>query len=439
MKIAVANIQVPTSRQRKHLGDLESLKMSLQKIGQIVPIVVEADPAGFADSYWLVAGERRLSSARELKWIEIEAIEFHSLSEEKRTLIELEENIRRKQLDWAEEVLAISKYVSLVKEPLALTGATLSMSSSNLSKMLTLAEGLVSIPKLALASSWTAAYEQYKIQLQRKSDANLEYSLAEEEDFEAAEAIDIPLPFELPAGLPKSSPTILPPNSLTFSIEKEDFSSWVTAYTGKRFNLIHCDFPYGLNMDKAKLQNSSFRWDFSDPRYADSPELFDTLCKTFFSNQDSFIADSAHCIFWLSPRNYGRIASRFTYFGWTVCETPLIWHKSDNAGIAPDVYRWPRRTYEMALFASRGDRKILKVKAASYSGPTTKEYHLSEKPKAMLEHFFEMLVDGNTSILDPTCGSGNALAVAKNFGASSGLGLDIIEDHISYARSNVNG
>ena len=48
----------------------------------------------------------------------------------------------------------------------------------------------------------------------------------------------------------------------------------------------------------------------------------------------------------------------------------------------------------------------------------------------MLKHFFEMFVDDLTEILDPTCGSGSALAAAKNLGAKRLVGMDVNEDHV---------
>jgi DNA modification methylase len=43
------------------------------------------------------------------------------------------------------------------------------------------------------------------------------------------------------------------------------------------------------------------------------------------------------------------------------------------------------------------------------------------KPEAILRHFFEMFVDENTLMLDPTCGSGTALRAAKSLGAALGI------------------
>jgi DNA modification methylase len=55
----------------------------------------------------------------------------------------------------------------------------------------------------------------------------------------------------------------------------------------------------------------------------------------------------------------------------------------------------------------------------------------------MLAHFLEMVVDPTTRILDPTCGSGTALRVAKNLGAALGLGFDVQEQHVDYVNKQL--
>jgi DNA modification methylase len=59
---------------------------------------------------------------------------------------------------------------------------------------------------------------------------------------------------------------------------------------------------------------------------------------------------------------------------------------------------------------------------------------MSEKPEPMLRHFFGMLVDENTVMLDPTCGSGSALRAAESLGAKYVLGLESNEEFADRAR-----
>lgn len=84
--------------------------------------------------------------------------------------------------------------------------------------------------------------------------------------------------------------------------------------------------------------------------------------------------------------------------------------------------------------ATRGSRQIVKVKSDAYSAPTDKRLHPSTKPEPMLRHFMEMLVDENTQMLDPTCGSGASVRAAESLGATHVLGLEIDKQYVEPAR-----
>jgi len=113
---------------------------------------------------------------------------------------------------------------------------------------------------------------------------------------------------------------------------------------------------------------------------------------------------------------------------------PLIWLKSDNAGILPDPSRGPRRIYETAFFGYRGDRKVVRAVSNAYAAPSVRDSHMSEKSEPMLRYFFGMIVDQHTTMLDPTCGSGSALRAAESLDASRVLGLEIDPTFVDRAR-----
>ena len=155
---------------------------------------------------------------------------------------------------------------------------------------------------------------------------------------------------------------------------------------------------------------------------------------------DNVVADSAHLIFWHSMKFHTDTKLELERMGWKVNPFPLIWHKADGSGIAPDPQRGPRQTYEAAFYAYRGDRKITEAGcvANSFAYPGRREgaIHASEKPYAMLRHFLRMVCDEYSNVLDPTTGSGNALKVAEDLGAASVLGLEQMQDFYETAVLN---
>jgi hypothetical protein len=209
----------------------------------------------------------------------------------------------------------------------------------------------------------------------------------------------------------------------------EDFREWVKAYDGDKFNFIHCDFPYGANTDKRHQGTGPL----IKGGYDDSPEVYWELLDVFCTNLDKFCSKYAHLMFWVWMPNYTETIAFFKKFeeygGFKIDPFPLIWTKSDKKGLLPDHTRGPRRIYETALFGSRGDRRIeTPVENAVWlptePSPEPSEQHLSVKPEPVLRHFFRMFVNENTSVFDPTCGSGSALKAAMSLKAPHILGLE---------------
>jgi ParB family chromosome partitioning protein len=78
-------------RIRRNTGDLASLMTSLKRFGQLTPIIL-------SPNYGLIAGFRRLESARRLGWKTIKAVFIQRDTELERLEVEIEENIQRREL-----------------------------------------------------------------------------------------------------------------------------------------------------------------------------------------------------------------------------------------------------------------------------------------------------------------------------------------------------
>ena len=90
MKITISDIQVG-ERRREDLGDINALATSINSWGLLHPIVID-------DKNRLVAGERRLRACQQLGWEKIEVKQLANLTTDELREIELEENMRRKDL-----------------------------------------------------------------------------------------------------------------------------------------------------------------------------------------------------------------------------------------------------------------------------------------------------------------------------------------------------
>lgn len=117
MDIPIDMVEVQ-ARSRKELGDIDSLAKSIQENGLISPITLTEDGDG-TGRYILVAGARRLEAFKKLG-IKILVQDEHyrwradiANDAYRKMAIEYEENIRRKQFTWSEEIMAKQKLLEI--------------------------------------------------------------------------------------------------------------------------------------------------------------------------------------------------------------------------------------------------------------------------------------------------------------------------------------
>lgn len=379
-------------RQRgtNNYGDLEELADDIAARGLLHPVIITRDRE-------LVAGHRRLQACKLLGRTHILAHFFEDLTPREQLAIEFVENEKRKDFEYPERVKAIARYHELCVQEEGLgwthedTAKALGLKRRTVDQHIQVhgevERGTID-PKI-VKTFGAARNQAIRIRARRAED---EFSTTVQGTL----------------------------YTLTDSILTADFNQWARTYDGFPFNLLHCDFPYGIGSDQFGQGARHLGV------YGDSPAGYRQLCDTLRDNIDRICAPSAHIIFWFHPTFYCETWQFLNALpGFKFDEYPLTWTKSDNAGIIPDPQRRPRRIYEMAFFGWRGDRMLAPAGTRSnqVAAPKSDE-HPHAKPEPVLHHFFEMLVTPATRLLDPTCGSGTALRAALSLGADCVLGIE---------------
>lgn len=454
--LKVSDIVINREARQRRAFVVDDLLISLKKRGQSTPILVRRD------TLELVAGERRITAFKELGWESILARYVEEVNPIELQIIELEENMRRLDLSWQDQVKAIATihtlYCTLDPEwTAAETAASLGLSQAAISKNIRLwneMQDASGINRIAGAAGSEQAYNIISRKDQRSAARALEDLIgatpqdpagqpSKEELAREPESPKQPTgpnpsildPIRAAPALPKAQ---LDPTDSTKTLNDfyhGSFLDWAPLYKGPKFNLIHCDFPYGVNLFKGEYGKRG-----SDIQYDDSRDVFFDLLDCFCDNLDNFCSLSAHIVFWFSFEHYDAIKSMFRNKAPSIewVRDPLIWGKSDNAGIIRDARRHPRHVYECALMGIRGSRHVVKSVGDFYSAPTERGLHPSAKSEPMLRNFFQMLVDENTEILDPTCGAGSALRAAHSLGARRVFGIEADPQHVSIAQTTLN-
>lgn len=391
------------TRQRRELTGIEELAASLKERGQIHPVVVTRELV-------LIAGERRIAAAQSLGWDQIAVQYVDTVEPDELHALELEENIKRVDLSWQDRTRAIEAYHTLRKATNPdwtpdKTAEAIGISKAHVHRNLSVAKEMKKNPQVAQASKFSAANNL--VQRLNERRASIEVT-----------ALGKVTQVEKPQ-----------------LIIEADFTSWAADYTGPKFNFLHCDFPYGINMDKTGQGTHQETMGM----YKDTPEIYFNLLRTLVDCQENILSESCHIMFWFHMKYYGATVNSLEAAGFDVNPLPLIWQKSDNTGILSDPNRRPRHIYETALIGARGDRKLVKPKSDAVFSPTeANTFHSANKPLPVLKQFMEMFVDDTTVMLDPTAGSGGAIKMGKILGARHVFGLEINPDFVQQANEWVN-
>src|SRR5712664_126231 len=421
--VATDSIIVDRPTRQRSDNDPGDLVDSVRRLGILNPIIIHRDKR-------LVAGERRLEAAKTLGLPDVPVRFFENLAPDVAQIIELEENLKRKDLPWRDQVKAIAQLHDLYmkvdpKWTQVKTASAVGLYPGHISEILRVWSDIDN-PMIAQAQGMKSAYNMLSRRDERAADE------AFSEIMEAGASFFDDEPEQLAPGVVAEPKAAKPLSAPETSILLADFLSWAPSYTGPKFNFIHCDFPYGIDVFSGP-QSGKQKWE----TYNDGADIYWKLIETLCNNLDTLMAHEAHLMFWFSMEHYSATLAKFAKLAPGLCFSPfpLIWTKSDNVGVLPDPKRGPRRIYETAFMASREDRLIAHPVSNSYHAPTNKALHPSTKPEPVLRHFFEMFVDGSTRMLDPTCGSGSSLRAAESLGAKHVLGLEVSEEYCSSAQS----
>lgn len=450
------------SRQRTTLDkDIENLAEQIDRVGLIHPIVIRQDGR-------LVAGERRLEAHKKLQRKKIRCTIFEMLSEHDAFLVELQENLARRQLSWQDEAKAVFKYHEMRKAKIPewtnrASSLDIGCSEERIRLYLTVARFLDDV-EVAGCQTMQGAFNLLRGRAERAQAAaqnrglqianalpDITAAASKEDRTKAVETLisgrsldDIATSTGDPFAILEAGKVAEESLAAQRELEQDDLSpiitgdflEWLADYDGPKFDVLHIDFPYGKGYTGANTRKTGKA--HVAPRYADDPDVHWTLLESLLEHQDKIAFPIAHVLYWFDMDYYAAIRESFERAGWkSVQPHPLIWAKPYE-GVAADPKRRPRHCYETCLLFQRGDRRLARLDQDFFVGRTDEKLHINQKPVDMLKHFLSLVVDEHSAVLDPTCGSGSALAAARDLGAARILGLELDASNAEVARFVVN-
>jgi ParB/RepB/Spo0J family partition protein len=398
--IPFAELTIPADRQRQHFDPkaLVELADSIMSKGLLHPPVVRWN----GETFDLIAGERRTRAIRSISSIGVAVIcnaqvippdhfpvtligDLDALSLRE---AELEENILREDLTWQERAAATAELADLRQAQAAEKGETTSIRS--------VASEIMG--KLAVGSEITRVAESINV-AKHLEDPDVAKAKSQKEAVkiirkkaEAAHREVLAQQFN-PAKTPHS---IIQGSCFDFAKAVPDNSQ----------DCILTDPPYGIGADNFGDMAGT------EHAYVDSYE-YAMKCYDLVATEGFRVAkEKAHLYVFLDPRYWDEIRLKFILAGWDVWPTPLIWDKTNGMLPKPDF--GPRRTYEMILYANKGERKVLKVGMDVLRFPLLSERdHGAQKPVGLFADLLSRSCYPGNSVIDFFSGSGTILPASN--------------------------
>lgn len=449
------------NRIREDLGDLEELKHSLSTTGLLHPITVSSQMR-------LVAGERRLTAAKSLGWTTIEVRILDTSSKDELLLIELLENMARKDFTWAEiceNVKAIHEHLTQVAKQegrtwsVAMTATKLNYSRTQVAYHLELAKILRTMPELRKLDTAFAAKREYNERIKIIEARSAAENLSQKDQ----EALDKLLALAQtarsnPAGSTPSKPggrgvsDRTPTNSPSGETVRDITDSPEAPVSAPAIPVASAAYHIGMWEDiLPTIPEGIIGFSEIDPPYAIA--LNDTLAKASTGDTDmrtftdwdvkqykqsipallemlyGRLMDNAWVLFW-APFDHieftQKVAKKLKY----KVQLPGVWSKPGAAANSPSTNMV--RNMETFLLFRKGNATFNTnsfLACFSHNVPSSKErIHVTEKPVSLYTTFLNAMGKHGHVAFCPFAGSGNFLLAAATYGMDA-IGCDLSETY----------
>lgn len=418
MKFPIKDIQIKPDRIRRTFDQqaLDDLAESIRTVGLIEPIVLD-------DENFLLAGERRLRAIKLLGWSDAEIVYMRDLDDWKKAVIELEENLRREDLTYVEEVMAKKRLHELyqtkhgesskyggrghdegwkVKD----TADLLGISAGTVSMDIKLAKAIEQDPELGNQRNKFAATAMLNRKQALKARSLLAILTAKKTDTNTTS---------------KDSPAQPSPD---ITLIHDDCITAISSLPDSSIACMITDPPWQVAFDL---------------EFGQDPTTGLALTKSMLEAVKPKLQDGALCWMFCAMDHLmkGTIYNLILTCGYSIFNSLFIWYKPKTAH-SSRPYRELKKDYEPAfLFANGTGRDLIRPMFSVYQTKLQgRKLHPAQKPIDMLKEIVEVSTVPGETIIDPFMGSGSTMIACKQTNRR-GIGIEIDQQWYTLAKSEL--
>lgn len=413
-----SEIRIPPNRQRKQFDPnyIQELAASIADCGLIHPINIRRADDGLLD---LVAGECRIK-ALEICWNfgqevrcgnrtipegKIPCLYLGEIDPVLAFEIELEENIRRRDITWQEKATSTSRLYELRRVQAErkgtptptvatiaqeVTGSSEGSHHENIRRDLILSQHLEN-PVVARAKTRDEAFKALK----REEDAQRHAELGR----------------SVGATFTASMHTL----------RKGDCTQIMKELPDESYDVILTDPPYGIDAQDFGDSDGKAQAHF----YDDSYETWGRLIQSFAIASFRLARAESHLYTFCDIDRFVELRSILSSVGWSCFRTPLI-AVNPTAMRTPWVDGGPQRKYQLVLYARKGNKPVTRIYGDVLTYPSDSNLgHQAQKPVALYGDLLRRSVRPGDAVLDPFCGTGTIFPACHELKCkATGIELD---------------
>lgn len=375
-------------RHRKELGEIKDLLESMQRLGQIEPVVINRNNE-------LIAGGRRLAACilggRKVRVCYKDTVDPLLMRE-----MELEENLQRKSLTPAEEAYAIRDLVELKQKIYgkATQGKEGGFSLSDAADIIGKTKGTV-IESLNIASMLDAFPNL--AECKTKSDIKKAVKGLERvhQNMEA---------------LKTHAETVSKISDVNLINRKAE--EYLPSVEAELFDLFFADPPYGIDVHDVAMTiggSTGGTHTTTGIKYDDSEGYAKTLMVALAAESYRITKSTGHAYIFCAPSHFVWLKVAMEAAGWLVSPRPVIWIKRET-GQNNQPERWFSSAYEFILFARKPNSSLILQGRPDWIQcnpvPPSERIHQAEKPVELCKELISRTCLPGQTMIDPCMGSG---------------------------------
>lgn len=424
MELLVVNRNQITvgERFREDYGDISDLAQSMKEEGIIQPLAVKRIDE---NTFQLLAGGRRMKAAERAGITQIPVRVYpNSLSDLQMLMIELSENVYRKDMTWLEQTRLRKKIHDLgiaihgrkiSKDPNApgwTQSQTAQMTGINqrmVSAELQLAEALEAFPQLAEAKTRDEAVKMMKKLGETMIRQELAKRIAEKDANTPLEKLQA---------------------QLAQRYIVADFFDLAKQLPDKSIDFCEVDPPYAIDLMDVKKKRDISQYNEESYGEVEKDDYLHFLERTI-KECYRVMTDNSWLVFWFAIEPWIEdVYMILSRTGFQTRRLVSLWVKETGQTLNPTIHL--ANAYEPFFYARKGNATLARqgrTNIFQYKAVTpTKKIHPTERPIELMQDVLQTFCMEGSRILVPFLGSGNTILAAANLNLTA-FGCDLSQEY----------